>query len=456
MIILPLSLRFALRELRGGLHGFYIFLACLAVGVAAIAAAGSLGAAITDGMRAEGQAILGGDAALELNYRDADAAELDHMQASGEVSLSREMRSMVKSHANDVRTLIELKAVDAAYPLFGSVSLSENVELQSAIAQRNGVWGAVIEGPLAVRLNAGIGALVRIGAQDYEVRAVIMREPDRASGGLTLGPRVMVAIESLDAARLEQPGSLQVRHYRIKFHTGIELNDWLTALNTKFPDAAWRVRDRENSAPSTRQFLNQMAMFLTLTGLTALVIGGVGAGNAVQGFMQRKRVTIATLKCLGADGGLIFRTYMIQIIFMAGLGITIGVAAGMAIPFMLATLLADLLPVPAHFAIYPLPLLYAGIFGLVTAILFAIWPLGRAREISAAALFRDIVAPVQRWPRPAYIGASIALTGGLAGLAFLIAGDARFASWFVIGIGASIVLLRLLAAAIMGLARRVP
>ena len=453
---IPISLRFALRELRGGLHGFYIFLACLAVGVAAIAAAGSLGAAITDGMRAEGQAILGGDAALELNYRDADAAELDHMLASGEVSLSREMRSMVKSHANDVRTLIELKAVDAAYPLFGKVSLSENVELQSAIAQRGGIWGAVIEGPLALRLNAGVGALVRIGAQDYEVRAVIVREPDRASGGLILGPRVMVAIESLDADRLGQPGSLQVRHYRIKFHSGRDLKPWLAALNTKFPDAAWRVRDRENSAPSTRQFLDQMAMFLTLTGLTALVIGGVGAGNAVQGFMQRKRITIATLKCLGADGGLIFRTYMTQITIMAGLGIAIGLAAGMAIPFMLATLLAGLLPVPAHFAIYPLPLLYAGIFGLATAILFAIWPLARAREVSAAALFRDLVAPVRRWPRPVYIVASIGLTGGLAGLAFLIAGDARFASWFVIGIGASIVLLRLLAAAIMGLARRVP
>ncbi len=453
---IPLSIRFALRELRGGLQGFYIFLACLTVGVAAIAGAGSLGAAITEGMRAEGQAILGGDVALELNYRDANATERAHMQASGAVSLSRDMRAMVKSYANNVRTLIELKAVDDAYPLFGAVSLRENVELQSALAQQGGLWGAVIEAPLAQRLNAQAGTMLRIGAQDFQVRGIIIREPDRASGGLALGPRVMIAIGALDATKLVQPGSLQVRHYRIKFQTGVDLKGWLAALNTKFPDAAWRVRDRDNSAPSTQQFLDQMAMFLTLTGLTALVVGGVGAGNAVHGFLQRKRVTIATLKCLGAQGGVIFRIYLTQIVLLALLGIAIGLGIGTAIPFMLAALLAELLPVPAHFAVYPMPLVYASTFGLITAVLFAIWPLARAREISAAALFRDLVAPARRWPRPVYIVATAAFTGVLVGLAFLIAGDARFAFWFVIGIAASFIVLRLLAAAIMGLARNIP
>lgn len=453
---IPLSLRFALRELRGGLHGFYIFLACLTVGVAAIAGAGSLGAAITGGMRAEGQAILGGDVALELNYRDANAVELAHMQASGAVSLSRDMRAMVKSHANDVRTLIELKAVDAAYPLFGAVALRENAELQSALAQQAGVWGAVIEGPLALRLNARTGTMLRIGAQDFQVRGIIVREPDRASGGLALGPRVMISIDALDATQLVQPGSLQVRHYRIKLHPGADLKIWLERLSAQFPDAAWRVRDRNNSAPGTQQFLDQMAMFLTLTGLTALVVGGVGAGNAVHGYLQRKRVTIATLKCLGAGGGLIFRIYLTQIFLLACLGIAIGLGIGTAIPFLLSAILADLLPVPAHFAVYPLPLLYASAFGMITAVLFAIWPLARAREISAAALFRELVAPVRRWPRPVYIAATVALTGGLAGLAFLIAGDARFAFWFVTGIGASFAVLRLLGAAIMALARSLP
>ena len=455
-LALPLSLRFALRELRGGLHGFYIFLACLAVGVAAIAGAGSLGAAIMGGMQAEGQAILGGDVALELNYRDANAAELAHMQAIGAVSLSRDMRAMVKSHANNVRTLIELKAVDAAYPLFGAMVLRENVELHGALSQQDGVWGAVIEAPLAERLNARTGTLLRIGAHDFQVRGIIVREPDRASGGLALGPRVMIASGALDVTRLVQPGSLQVRHYRIKLHPETELKIWLERLSAQFPDAAWRVRDRDNSAPSTRQFLDQMAMFLTLTGLTALVVGGVGAGNAVHGYLQRKRAAIATLKCLGAEGGLIFRIYLIQIFLLACLGIAIGLGAGTAIPFLLGTILADLLPVPAHFAVYPLPLLYASTFGMITAVLFAIWPLARAREISAAGLFRDIVAPARRWPRPIYVAGIALLLGLLAGLAFLIAGDARFAFWFVTGIGASFALLRVLGAAVMALARRMP
>lgn len=266
----------------------------------------------------------------------------------------------------------------------------------------------------------------------------------------------MVAGGSLDATRLVQPGSQQVRHYRIKLHQGVDLKAWQETLNATFPDAAWRVRDRGNSAPSTQQFLDQMSMFLTLTGLTALVVGGVGAGNAVHGFLLRKRASIATLKCLGAQGGLIFRIYLTQIILLAVLGIAIGLGVGATIPFLLARIMADMLPVPAHFAIYPAPLLHASAFGMITAVIFAIWPLARAREISAAALFRDLVAPVRRWPRPQYSAAIALLLALLAGLAFLIAGDARFAFWFVIGIGASFVLLRLMSAAIMALARAIP
>ena len=453
---LPISLRFALRELRGGLGGFYIFLACLASGVAAIAAAGSLGAAIDAGMRAEGQAILGGDVALELNSRDASASELAYMQAGGSMSLSRDMRAMVKSHANNVRTLIELKAVDAAYPLSGQMRLREGVDLHAALAQQNGVWGVVVEAPLAERLEAKTGTLLRIGEMNYQLRGVILSEPDRASGGLSLGPRAMIAITSLDGTRLVQPGSQQVRHYRIRLSPGKDLKLWQETMNARFPDAAWRVRDRENSAPATQQFLDQMVTFLTLTGLISLVVGGVGAGNAVHGFLQRKRTAIAILKCLGAGGGLIFRIYLTQIMILAVLGIVIGLLIGATVPLVQAGMLADLLPVPAHFAVYPQPLLHASVFGLITAMTFAIWPLGRAREISPAALFRDIVAPARRWPRPKYIAATAVLVAALAGLAFLIAGDARFAFWSVIGIGASFTLLRGFAAAIMALARRMP
>lgn len=456
MMEVPVFLRFALREMRGGLHGFYIFLCCLAVGVAAIAGAGSLNSALVAGMRGEGQSILGGDVALELNYRDADTGEMEFMRASGDVSLSRDMRVMVRNNTSGIRTLAELKAVDTAYPLFGSIALREPQNLQDILAQQNGVWGVAIEAPLAIRLGAEIGTLLKIGALEYQLRGIILREPDRASGGLALGPRAMVAMDSLPATQLVQPGSLQVRHYRIRLAPDTDLQAWTDTLNRKFPDSAWRVRDRDNSAPTIRQFLQQMTLFLTLTGLTALVVGGVGAGNAVRGYLQRKRTAIATLKCVGASGAFIFRTYMAQIFLLALLGIAIGLCVGAAIPFLLEHILAELLPVPAYFAIYPMPLLYAAAFGLATAVAFAIWPLARAREISAAALFRDLVTPVRRWPRPAYIAATAAAVAVLTGLAFLIAGDTRFAAWFVVGVAVSFATLRLLAGGIMQAARTLP
>ena len=142
--VMVLALRFALRELRGGLRGFYVFIACIALGVMAIAGIGSLASGLADGLAREGRVILGGDMAFSLSLREASVAERGFLDSRGSVSIAATMRAMAR--APDGRTaLVELKAVDDAYPLYGAVGLEPSQPLAQVLARRDGVFGAAAD-----------------------------------------------------------------------------------------------------------------------------------------------------------------------------------------------------------------------------------------------------------------------------------------------------------------------
>ena len=478
----PLSLAFRLarRELRGGLSGFRVFIACLALGVAAIAGVGSVSSALTRGLAEGGQDILGGDVALRLIHREATPEEFGWISDGTKVSVSAEMRAMARSaeeggarsaeeegarsaeeeSAGRGQTLVELKAVDNVYPLYGAMELSPSMPLEDALATRSGHPGVVVEPNLLTRLDVKIGDLIRIGDETFELRATIAHEPDRVSDGFALGPRAMIAKDALAGTGLVQPGSLVEYYYRVRLaddaRTSDDIAGWVAALNERFPDAGWRVTDRSDSAPGVRRFVERVALFLSLVGLTALVVGGVGVANAVKSYLDGKREVIATFKCLGAPGALIFRIYLIQVMALAALGIAIGLAIGMVTPFIAEAVAGDMIPIPAEMGIYWGPLLLAAAYGFLTALAFAIWPLARAREVPATGLFRDIVAPVRRLPRPAYIVATAGALLLLAGLAVALAEDRFFALWFVAAAAGVFVVLRAAAEGIMALAARAP
>ncbi|WP_029010821.1 ABC transporter permease [Azospirillum halopraeferens] len=444
---LLLALRFARRELRGGLQGFRIFLACLALGVAAIAAVQSVSSGILEGLRADGRAILGGDASVRRIYTPVTDEQRAFLEESGRLTTMVEARAMVRRPDESASSLAELKAVDGAYPLYGTVVLRDAGAgpgaIDAALALRDGRWGAVVEDTVLDRLGLAVGDEVHLGETVYTVRDVLVREPDRASsGGFSLGPRVMVALGSLPDSGLMRPGSLLYWNYKVALPPGSDLDAWTAALGERFPDAGWRLRDYTNASPQIARFIERMTLFLTLVGLTALLVGGVGVGNAVRAHLDGKAETVATLKCLGAPGALVFETYLAQILILAALGIAIGLVAGAVAPLLLGSLLEGLLPVALHVGLYPGALGIAALFGLLTALTFSLWPLGRAREVPAGALFRDVVAPAGGRPRAAYV-AAIALCGlALAGLAVATAHHKGFALWFVLGAAATLAAFR--------------
>ena len=341
---LLLALRLARRELRGGLRGFRIFLACLTLGVAAIAGVGSVSEAMLQGLQRDGRILLGGDMDLRLTHVEASAEQQTWLAERAEVSRVSEMRAMARGlDEGSRRVLVELKAVDDLYPLYGEVRLSPAGDLASALAQQDGVWGAVVDGNLLRRLGVENGELVQVGDSQYRVQAVLDYEPDRTSRAFTLGPTFMVAGESLAATGLVQPGSLIRNHYRLRLGDGLDSTDLRSQLAEAFPEAGWRIRDTTQAAPGIGRFIDRLTLFLTLVGLTALLVGGVGVGNAVRSYLDGKSATIATLKCLGAPGRLIFQVYMAQILILALVGIVIGLLLGALSPPAAQAVIGDAL-----------------------------------------------------------------------------------------------------------------
>jgi len=453
-----LALTYALRDLRHGLRGFRIFLAALLLGVAAIAGVGSLSAALIAGIQEQGQAILGGDLEARLSYRQITDEELAFLQQDAtRFAAIASMRAMGKAPSTDKRTPIELKAVDNAYPLFGEMVFVEDGAQSLADALGGpGNWGAAVDETALVRLGIKLGDVIEVNRLKVPVRAVIKFEPDRAAEGFAIGPRVMIGFDALPETGLIQLGSMVRYHYRVDFVEGVDPDQRAAQALEQFPEAGWRIQTSSNAAPGLKVFVLRTATFLTLVGLTALIIGGVGVSNAVRSWLDRQRDTIATMKCLGASGGFIFAVYLSEIFVIAGIGIAGGVALGALVPIGAGAALEGILPVPARIGLYPLPLLAAALYGFLIAFLFAIWPLAKARDIPAARLFRALVAPDRAWPRLRYqLMAGLAFAS-LIGLALVTAENMLFAAMFAGGVLAAFAILRVAGLAITGLARRAP
>ena len=452
-----LAWRFARRELRAGVGGFRVFLACLALGVGAIAGVGSLSDAVLSGLRTDAKSLLGGDVSVQLVHQPASAAERAYLAGSGRLSEISTMRSMVRRIDGERRSLVELKAVDAAYPLYGSLDVSPAQDSMSLLGFDGEVWGAAVDPNLLSRLDISVGDTIRIGDGTFVVRGEITREPDRASAsvGLILGPRVLISGDALPETGLLRPGSLINHSYRVRLPEATDPAVWRSDLDRAFPDAIWRVRTSDNAAPRLNWLLERLTLFLTLVGLTVLLVGGVGVANATRAYLDRKIGVIATLKCLGASNAIVFRTFFLQVMVLAVAGIGLGIVVGALVPAFTVRLLEPLLPVTVRFAVFPQPLLLAAVLGLLTTLTFAVWPLARAGVVPAGALFRNLVVPARMRPPLPYLLSSLAAGSALAALAVVTASDRMFALAFVGGSVALLMVFLGAGVAVMAGARRI-
>jgi len=437
---LKLSFEFARRELRGGIKGFRIFIACLALGVAGIAAVGSVSYSVVGALTDDAQAILGGDVTLRVVHRPATEDQRAYLRNEGDLVEMVTLRTMARAVGTDTeqRRLVELKAVGAGYPLYGTLNLSPQMDGAAALRRApddNGIerWGVALDPSLTELIGVSVGSVVKIGAVEYAVRALIDREPDRGGDAFSLGPRVLVSEESMPETGLLTLGSLFYHHYNLRLPPETDIGAWKDRINATFPDAGWRIRDFKDASPGVRQFVERITLFLTLVGLTALLVGGVGVSFAVTAYLNSKNRAIAALKCVGAPSSTIFQMFMVQILVLAGIAVVIGLVFGAVAPYFLISALSNALPVDLKLGLYAAPLTQAAIFGFLTAITFSLWPLFRTRDVAGSSLFRDTVQPIHSRPKVKDI-MWIALSGlALGGFAIATAADRPLAAGFVAG-----------------------
>lgn len=419
---LSLALSIALRELRAGAGRLSIFVLCIALGVAAVAAIGSLSASFDEALARQGRLLIGGDLSFELIHRQADSAERAALESLGEVSESASFRAMARS-AEGKSALVEVKALDNAYPLYGDVSITR--------AERPGpVWRdpdvVLVERTLLDRLNLDIGSKIAIGDATVTIGGILGEQPDRLADRLAYGPKLLMFRDTLAHTGLVQPGSLIRWTYRVKLPEARSadkefLVETRNNVEKQFPQSGFAIHDWTDPAPSLRRDADRFTQFISFVGLTALLLGGIGVGNAIRSYMAKKREVIATFKCLGATSRLVLLVYLIQALLLATVGIAIGLLIGALTPALLAALYADALPITLAVEPHPMPLIAAALAGLLTMVLFVLWPLGRAASVSPAVLMRAHLSEErERSPWPYAVGSAVA---GIALFALAIAGS---------------------------------
>ncbi len=441
--------RIARRDLSLRFRGLRLLLVCLALGVGALAAIGTLTGAIERELTSRGSTILGGDVEVAVWQRAATPAEMAALEAAGRVSGGTRMQAMA-STPQGAAVPVELKAVDRAYPLVGKLRLADGRSVGAPPAGMT--W---LARGAADRLGVEPGARVAIGGVPLRVGGIIADEPDRLGEGFTLGPVAIVAQDLPRSAGLTAPGAMYRSKYRLALPPGSSPLAVAAALKTKFPSAGFEIRTRDKAAPGTEQFVTRMGQFLILVGLAALAISGIGIGGGVASYLEARRAAIATFKILGATSGDIARIYTLQIAVAALAGSLIGLVAGVAVTPLLGEALGALLPVSPGLVIDAGALASAAAYGLLVAFVFAAPPLLRARSYPAMALMRARVSPLGRATRDALIAVAAGLAGIVA-LALARAAQPWLTAGFLAGVAGLLVVLALLGWLIRWGAARLP
>jgi len=452
-----LVLAIAWREMRGAGRHFASAWICIALGVAALVAVGSFGQSLERTVSRSARSLMGADVEIRSSQPlSAEASEAVHALARQGVAIVQvsELAAMARADGPTGEPaptrLVELKAVEPGYPFYGRLVADPDRPLDELIGQGR----ALVHDALLARLGLRVGDRLRIGAADFTISGRILVEPDRGVGFFSIGPRVLIAAVDLERTDLVRPGS-RVRHRTLlRVPDGREAQEVRDGLAAALPDPALRITTYLQAQPGLRRFWDQLGTYLGLTGLVALLVGGIGVGASVNAFIRRRMATIAILKCLGASWRRILAIYLVQTTMLGLGGSLAGVLLGSALQPALAPVLTRLLPFEIELAVSPAAVLRGLAMGLGVTFLCALWPLLEIRRVPPALILRRDVEPARATRREWAV--LIPIASGLAALALWQAGAWKAGALFVGGAAAALVLLLGAARAVIAGVRRLP
>ena len=455
---LGLAFKLARRELRGSLGRFRVFLIALTLGVTAIGAVGSIAESMRYGIAKNSRQMFGGDIAASSTHKQLPQAVLTEMSRHGQTSGLIQMRAMLGSEKDGepIRRLVSLKAVDDQWPLVGAPVLDPQIPLNQALESVNGMPSIIANPGLLRVLGVDVGDTARLGDIDVHISAILRHEPDRGFGFEQFAPSVIIAEENLSKTGLDVPGALMTYRERLLLDNPNQDMAVLAGLDAISDNSLVRLRHHNSGSAGFRNFIARTETFLTLVSLTALLIGGLGVSSAVRAWLTSRMPVLATLKSLGAPAPLIFWVYFLQVMILTAIGISIGLTLAVLTPWVAKLLLSNMVAVPIEAHIFPLPLMAAAGFGLLTSIGFSVWPLGKAREVKPSQLFRSLITVPTGRPKKRYLAVIALASIGLMALTLAATTSPVLTLGFSFGVLGSLAVLALMAELVIRAITRLP
>ncbi|MGV3490596.1 MAG: ABC transporter permease [Devosia sp.] len=453
-------LRVALRDLRGDLRRFGVLLACLALGVGTIALVGSVGAALQSALLRDARTLLGGDLEASLTYRAATPEERTYFATLGKLGEVVELQG--RADAEGGNSFLAIRAVDANYPLVGTVTVEgSDAPLADLLAERDGRHGLVADALLLDRLGLAIGDPVTIGNAEFTLTGIIGSVPDQVTAGLQLGLPALMSVDAVNATGIIEPGVIGTWRYKLLLD-GTDFDTAADAIRTTFPDAGWKIASPEEATEDLSRFFDVFSRFLSIVGLSALLVGGVGVSNAIAAYVTERQRSIATMKALGTTGPRILAHFLTQVMILTAAGIVLGLLLGTALTAILLPILGGLLGIALPPVIDVMTLLTAAGFGLLTGFAFGYLPLVRAEKLRPALLFRSAGSAVEGglgWRELLQPGLWLPLlvaTGLIYALAATTTNRPLLVLWYAFGVIAAFLILRAAAWLLQAALRRIP
>lgn len=430
IVKLPDTLLWALRDMRGSWRHFRLVLLCLFLSLTSVTAIQIAGSSVLKSIEAQGNVILGGDWVLRQLYQPVGEAERDWIQAhGGSITDTVEMRVMLINPETQDAGLIELKAAAGEYPLYGRMETKPKGKFHDLLK-----GGLVLDPNLGERLNVSLGDNVQLGEKIFKVAAWIENEPDRAGGSrFGLAPRVFIARDDLAATQLLQPGSMTYHDMRVKFPVGGNLTQFKAEFQSAFPNATWRLTDRERASPQIQRYVDNIVQFLTLIGLSSLLIGGIGIANGMRAYFQTRMTTIAIFKATGMGQSQIRKIYLWQIFGIGLAGTLSGLATGIVIPYLALPFIQPMMPFSVQIGLGLKEIFIPLSFGILTSLIFSLWPLGEAEKTSPLLLLRNMAVGENQKPGAHIITVLIPLILILATIVIFSSDNQFFSLTFLLG-----------------------
>ncbi len=436
-------LRMAVRETRASWRRLLFFFLCIAVGVAAIVTLRSVIQSVRGVFGREARSLIAADVLLSTNIEWTPEARqtIDRRLSefgANERTESIETPTMSRpADGRPVARMVELRAVQREFPLYGTIGLQDGRAYSYALLQQHGV---LVRPELLTALAVKVGDEIKIGQSLFTIRGVITTEAGRRVGGFSLGPRVLIDYDDLASTGLLGVGSRARRVLLVRVPDD-SIEPLVRALRRDFREQFVSARSYRSNDDEVGRDFDRAENYLSLVGLVIVILGGIAISSVTRVFIAQKIRSIAVLKCVGARSNQIMVVYVLQVLALGLAGSLFGVLlaratlAAIPIAFGASTsILAE-----ADYGLSWSAAAQGVTIGMLVSLLFSLVPLMQVRHVKPSLLLRDESTANRRdWTKLAVmVGVSLGLVGvaawqaaslrvglavclGFAGLAFVL------------------------------------